>query len=137
MTHADNVPLLISSTRTPAVIGRSACRRTSPAANVRDEPTKTQLPSATREDCRAPMSQGAFHRRNREEIFSSRVGLLAHAAHTLSPWLGKRCFLGIASVLGPPHLVWRGVWEFDQDTRERRRLLNRLFRSFAIFRAWT
>jgi len=60
LAHADDVPLLILPEDTPlSSVRPSAWER---APNIRDGPTKTQAAPTSREGCRHPLDQGAFHR---------------------------------------------------------------------------
>jgi hypothetical protein len=66
-------------------------------------PTEAHVAPSTREGRRRRVNQDAFYRckRGPEEDCSSRYPRrpLAHAAHTLPPWLGTMCSSGIASAL--------------------------------------
>jgi hypothetical protein len=133
--HADDVPLLLLPEDT-------CCRRcdclhgTSPNAKTVG-PTKTHALPSTREGCRRPVDQGAFHRCERgtcedcSSPFPRRPP--AHAAHTFSPWLGTMCFAGIASTApghrGEPGTACRALrCDFERTDRLYNRVGGRCFR---------
>jgi len=67
-----------------------------------DGPTKTHALKTAREGCRLPVNQGAFHRCDGGHVKGSllsvsRVGPLAHAAHTFPHGWGQVLWMGIAS----------------------------------------
>jgi hypothetical protein len=115
---------LLSSVRPPDR-ERAPTRRTGP--------TKTHAPPATREGCRHPVDQGAFHRCSDGHVRGSLLFVFprrppAHAAHTLPPWLGTKCLSGIASIAvgTSPAVISREQVTFD----------NPLARSSRGCRAW-
>jgi hypothetical protein len=85
--------------RTPVVAGASACRGTSPAAAASDRPRSTFFRQPAKV-AGAPWSRvpSTVATAGTSEDCSSRFPRrpLAHAAHTLPPWLGTMCLSGIA-----------------------------------------
>jgi hypothetical protein len=101
LAHADDVPLLVLPEDT-------CCRRCGACVGNEPQcettgPTKTHVPPSTREGCRRPVDQGAFHRCERGHVKGFLLPCvprrpLVHAAHTFSPWLGTMCSSGIANI---------------------------------------